>query len=241
MYDSLEILTIPNYIHFIMGVDIIVHRCRIGLFNLCKRQKPRTNKHYKRYKNTRYTSHTSGSDVQFRVFIMCILLGTQIILAELLMLMIRNCPSTLYVENDDQYRGLADVSHGFGTVTTPYTLSGDCQYTYLGLSQRLLILSADVETNPDPVTDMETILEEIRSSKTELLEEMKNVKSDIKFAAIKTDNSVTKTNVTKLQNKQTEFEKKLKDIQSELDIVNGEKETLLLDVDALMSCITKWK
>ena len=72
---------------------------------------------------------------------MCILIGIQITLAELLMLMVRIYYSTLYEGDDDQYRGLADVSHCLETVKTPYILNGDCQYTYL----RLLIMSADLE------------------------------------------------------------------------------------------------
>ena len=57
-------------------------------------------------KNTRYTSQNTGTDVQFRVFIMCILIGIQITLAELLMLMVRIYYSTLYEGDDDQYRSV---------------------------------------------------------------------------------------------------------------------------------------
>ena len=181
-----------------MGVDIVAYRCRIGLFNLCKRKGHEKSPKRKKFKQ--YSAETSGSDVQFRVFAMCIIIGTQLILADLLLLAIRGYSSRLYEESDDYYRGLAEASHGFESVTTPYNMDSGCHYTYLGLSQRLLMLSADVETNPGPVTDTELLLQEIRSSKFELLEELKSVKSDIKLikdevAEIKLDNTVTKSNV----------------------------------------------
>ena len=219
-----------------MGVDIVAYRCRIGLFNLCKRKGH--DKPPKRKKFKQYSAETSGSDVQFRVFAMCIIIGTQLILADLLLLAIRGYSSRLYEESDDYYRGLSEASHGFKSVTTPYNMDSGCHYTYLGLSQRLLMLSADVETNPGPVTDTELLLQEIRSSKFELLEELKSVKSDIKLikdevAEIKLDNTVTKSNVAKLQSKQSDFETKLKDMEKELERVKQEKETMQLDIDAL--------
>lgn len=223
-----------------MGVGIVAYRCRIGLFNLRRKQSQNKDKPSKKGKSKRYMPETTGTDIHFRVFVMCILIGIQLVLAELLLLAIRNYSSMLYEGTDgDYYSGLVRVGHGFETITTPYNIiDGGAQYTYKGLTQRLLMLSADIETNPGPETDMEIILREIRSSKTELLEELKSVKSDIKFikdevAEIKLDNTVTKTNVTKLQSKQTEFETKLKNMQKELDLVKSEKETLQLDVDAL--------
>lgn len=224
-----------------MGVDVEVYRCRIGMFNLCIKPKfPKSSRWVK------YAPQTKGNDIHFRVFWMCILFGTQLVLAESVMYMAKNYSWMLFEKHYDPYRGLVEVNGMSGTITTPYSgtittpyfLSSDNNYHYIDLAQDLLILSADVETNPGPISDKEAILREIRSSKMDLLEEMKSVKQDIQFikeevAAVKSDNLIIKSNMAHVQHKQSEFDKKLTDLQKEIDSVKRENETLQLDVDHL--------
>lgn len=216
-----------------MGVDTEIYRCRIGVFNVCMKPKlPKSSKW------VRYAPQTKGNDIQFRVFWMCVLIGAQLILAESIMHMAKHHSWRLFVNHDDPYRGLAQVSRVDGFATTPYLVNSDNYYCYMNLAQRLLILSADIETNPGPISDKEAILREIRTSKMDLLEEMKSVKEDIQFikqevAAVKTDNVIIKSNMSQVQHKQSEFDKKLTDLQNEIDSVKRENETLQLDVDDL--------
>ena len=95
-----------------MGVDAEIYRCRIGVFNVC--MKPEVSKSCKWVS---YAPQIRGNDIQFRVFWICILIGAQLILAESIMYMAKHYSWMLFVNHEDPYRGLAQVSlvDGFAT------------------------------------------------------------------------------------------------------------------------------
>lgn len=220
-----------------MGVDTETYRYRIGAFyysNFGKREKVS-----KRSNSGIYSPQVRGSDIQYRVFWMCILIGLQMILAESLMLLWKKQGYRLYTEaRYDPHKGLVDMRNIYTFTTTPYDFTSDSQYFYSGFAQQLLIIAGDVEINPGPLSDKEAILREIRSSKLDLMEEMKSVKQEIQtikneVAAVKVDNVIIMSNVSQLQNKQTNLDVKIANLEKDVDKLKTDNETLQLDVDHL--------
>ena len=233
-----------------MGVDIVLYRKRIGVFNACCRPSRKNNQ--KRDKHDKYTRFNRDSDVHYRVFLMMILFGLQLIAIEGLALWIRNlecvsqgaesfCSSTTF--------GDINPNTLYHTITIPLNYECPCQYS--SYHQRLLLLSADVELNPGPLTDKEEILEAISASREDVLREMKSVKDDIKsikqeVAGIRTEQKRVKSDISDIHKIQHDMEVRIATLETDVKSLKrsnkrleDENEILHLDVDEISEELDK--
>ena len=153
-----------------MGVDLTTYRKKIGAFNTrlnsYREHKANGEKHHT------YSRVIKGSDVHFRVFLMILLIGSQLITSETIMLCYRLFQQRLY-EPEPLYSCSNIFQSGASNIISPmdYVNHGTVTFDqiiatqYSSLCQRLMLLSSDVELKPDPMTDEEEILYEIRNSK----------------------------------------------------------------------------
>lgn len=124
-------------------IDLVMYRAKIGAFALaCK---PRLKLH----KYDTYRSHYNGSDIHFRMFI-CNLVVLMIMSATYGLL----ASHAYLVENyaalsSDQCEG-SIVLASINIQQTHHIASVNYGGLYRSYVQRLLVLSADVESNPGP-------------------------------------------------------------------------------------------
>ena len=235
-----------------MGVDLTTYRRQIGAFytrlNSCRKHKAKREKHHT------YSRVTKGSDVHFRVFLMILLIGSQLITSETIMLCYRLFqhklyePEPLYLCSNIFQSGASIIISpmdyiNHGTVTSSFDQIIATQYS--SLCQRLLLLSSDVELNPGPMTDKEEILYEIRNSKNDVLREIKTVTEDIntikeEVSGIKTAQCKIKSDVSDLYFIQSNLETRIADLETEVqslksdnEMLKQDNEVLQLDVDEL--------
>lgn len=110
---------------------------------------------------------------------------------------------------------------------------------YLGFHQRLLVLSADIESNPGPVSETEiTIIEAIKASEERVLGEIRGVKLEInnvkqELAAVKGECVQTKLDVNELKKIQRSMVSDIKQVQTDVKCLEGHSETMQLDIDEL--------
>lgn len=112
---------------------------------------------------------------------------------------------------------------------------------YVGLQQRLLILSQDIESNPGP-TEMETILTAIQASEDRVLGEIRSVKSDIMsikddIVSIKNDQVKTKLEVNSINQKQIDMSREINTLQTENKFLSEMSEQMQLDIDFLSETV----
>lgn len=222
-----------------MGVDINVYRYRIGLFHL-SRKHDLSVKSMKSSKGTysRYNPYTKGSDIHFRVLLCMMLFGIELIAGEGLILFVKMNQNLLFTENCDWGYNLTIDYPGieYRQMTVPFNYTLTNQYnTY---SQRLLILSSDVELNPGPLTDKDEILQAIRASKDDVLGELRTVQQDIRsiraeVKAMKTDQTKLKSDVSDVQRIQSDLEIRITDAEYAVNSLKHENETLRLDIEYL--------
>ena len=119
--------------------------------------------------------------------------------------------------------------------------------TYFSYSSRLLLLSADVELNPGPITDKDEILKAISDSNKELRSDIHALRSDI--SKIKTDINEVKqtcanlnTKMESLDLKHTDLETNMKQVKNEIENIHADRDMVMLDVDVIKElCDTKLK
>lgn len=111
-------------------------------------------------------------------------------------------------------------------------------------------MSADVELNPGPLTDKDEVLREIRSSKDDLMGELKTVKHDIRTLTedmdiLKTSQTKLKSDVADVQIIQCKLETRIADLETSVDrlkhdndALKQENELLQLDIDDLSDQVT---
>lgn len=109
---------------------------------------------------------------------------------------------------------------------------------YSSFYSRLLLLSADVELNPGPVSDTELILKAIEESNNKMANDIRGLKDDI--AGLKTDISGVKTElksvsekVAKIDERQKTVETDVKTIQSQISDIEYNAGIMHADVGAL--------
>lgn len=228
-----------------MGIDLMLYRCRIGLFRggLC-RMHP-----HKKTHQEQYSRMTKSSDIYVRVFCCCIVL--------LLMLLQYRAAIAIrdeYLFNDVSRMNGVDfcsTAHGmacnleplrcwrFGTYiahTYEGTYSEATLYEYF--VQRLLMLAADVELNPGPSSDTQEILEAISLSNVKTMQLINDVKTEVlsvksEISSMKSDLSSMQEKIKQVEGTQVVFEKRLSDIDVKLDRVEYLNEVANDDIVAL--------
>ena len=101
----------------------------------------------------------------------------------------------------------------------------------------MLLLSADVETNPGPLSESEqTLLNAIQASETRVLAKLNDVKTNIDV--IKNDISEVKLECLKIKSDidtvkvaQMKTIKQVKSLKTRIDNIQGVTETLQLDIE----------
>lgn len=220
-----------------MGIDISTYRQRIGAFQ--SQLRPSKYRKFGKLDKAKYSRFTSGSDLHFRVLLMLTLIGAQVIIAEGLVLCARKYNFVLFEVNCSYMctNYISNISSGLHRTTTiPFEHSNINQYSCF--SQRLLILSSDIELNPGPLSDKDEILREIRASKADLIEEIKTVKHDIRsinkeVANMKRDQVQIKTDVSDIHLIQSNLEVRITDLEQDVDTLKQDKKTLQDDKETL--------
>ena len=170
-----------------MGIDINLYRQRIGLFG--------PGRGYRAHCFTGSSSNTKVAsseaiDFSYRLLVTFLTIGT-ILLACRFVIPVRDIVLSDIASkfSTDYFCIQAGLLPGH-TVDFPEsfrlfgssTLSETFTYcnSYAEINERLLLLSADVETNPGPLSESEqTLLEAIKSSEARVLAEISEVKSEM--------------------------------------------------------------
>lgn len=235
-----------------MGIDITLYRSRIGLFQT----RPVRNVPLKdNVTNLKYNPYTRSSDVHFRMLVCMILFGSIAILGELTLMLSIKYHYTFFIYNTSSSWNEPFVNIYTNSIhrsiTLLYNYSVSMQRSQYGsFFQRLLLLSADVELNPGPLTDKDEILREIRSSKDDLMGELKTVKHDVRTLTedmdiLKTSQTKLKSDVSDVQIIQCKLETRIADLETSVDRLKHDKdalkqenELLQLDIDDLSDQVT---
>ena len=103
----------------------------------------------------------------------------------------------------------------------------------------MLLLLADVETNPGPLSESEqTLLNAIQASETRVLAELRDVKTNIDvmkndISEVKLECLKIKSDIDTVKVAQMKTDKQVKSLKTSIDNIQGVMETLLLDVDQM--------
>ena len=105
------------------------------------------------------------------------------------------------------------------------------------ISRQLLLLSADVETNPGPV-ELGEILQAIQSSERNILEEIRTMKLDIidiksDMTTLKNENENMKINMKKLNDRQSSLAELIGDTNTDVTNLKDNYENVTLDIEHL--------
>lgn len=223
-----------------MNIEVAIYRQRIGIFGPGRGFKGHTTKHKRNH-------YVKG------IHFCLVMLSIGIIIASLNVtsILINNCIApfisitnqNLLSINNNLYLQVIDTVT-MNNLFQDITMSANVHYSY---SSRLLILSADIESNPGPISDKDEILNAISNSNKELRSDIKNLRSDI--SKIKSDiNDVKQTcNILNskmecLDSRQSELENSIKHVKSEMENIHVDRDMIMLDVDAIKElCDTKLK
>ena len=221
-----------------MGITIELYRIRIGTFI-----QPHS-KHSNKEKHSMYSPNVKGSDIQYRVLLCTILIGACLIAGELLVKVIESVSINYVYEN--YIYGFAINLCGIQNdvvyytnfhISLPWCNSMNTLYPYF--NQRILLLSSDVETNPGPISDCkDEILAAIASVKTDLLTEIRFVKSHIncikeEICTIKQNQVTFKQDINTLQNNQKSIDNDVTGLKRCVRDLEQKKELLMNDIDWL--------
>ena len=102
------------------------------------------------------------------------------------------------------------------------------------LSQTSLLLAYDVETNPGP-TQLDAILQAIRSSRNKVLEEVRSMKVDIRdiktdLSNLKVENEQIKLNIKNVHERQSSLSELISSTNKSVDLLQDSSENILLDI-----------
>ena len=112
-------------------------------------------------------------------------------------------------------------------------------HSNIHIHERLLLLAADVETNPGRTNeDTEILLAAIAASETKLLEEIRSVKDDIaiiksEIATVKADSIKTKREIENLKTDQSKTNDKVKTATTNVNTLYSLQDQMQLDIDQL--------
>ncbi|KAH3795534.1 hypothetical protein DPMN_149089 [Dreissena polymorpha] len=116
-----------------------------------------------------------------------------------------------------------------------------CTYTstYAGYLARILLLSSDVELNPDPVTDvltdnMENILSAIHTRNDEIRQvrsEVHSVKTEI--IGLKAEISIIRSKVNRVEEAQNKSDNRLGKLEERVGDISEMSDVLHIDLQAL--------
>lgn len=192
-----------------MGIEFTVYRRRIGFFG------PERGCTYKeQVGNAAYTPYTTGSDLHYRMF------ATTFIITVVLKCYVYVYPH-LNLVNGQMFVGFDQCTiSSYGLYNEHAScrnnmLVTSCQEierylnNYSGFTQRIVLLSQDVESNPGP-TDMEKVLSAIQATENRVLGELRSLKSEITLikgdlVAVKNDQIQTRLNVNTIQKTQIDI------------------------------------
>ena len=157
----------------------------------------RHSKHRTEQKAFVYSPYVKGSDIHYRVLLCTLLISVCWIAGELLVKGLDNGAMQDFYNCIYSYGtnacGLRHNEFYYTNFHIPSPWCNSIHILYPYFQERILLLSADVESNPGPISDhKDEILEAISSCKTELLQEIRFVKSDIN--CIKEEISTLKQN-----------------------------------------------
>ena len=144
---------------------------------------------------------------------------------------IKTVDSNLFVTND--LCANRSVSNQINMCKYPGTSTTNNML--VDISQTLLLLSADVETNPGP-TELDDIINAIKTSENNILEEVRSMKVDISdmkkdLSTLKLENENTKIKMSNLHERQTDLAKLVSDANENIDQLNENKENMTLDIE----------
>ena len=227
-----------------MGITIELYRIRIGSFI------PSHAKHRTKQKTYVYSPYTQGSDIQYRVLVCTLLIGVCWVAGELL---VKGLESGAINGAFDNYifdlgTNVCGIQYDIiyynnFHVSLPWCCSIHTLYPYF--KERILLLSSDVETNPGPLSDDKNeILEAISSCKTDLLTEIRFVKTDIncikeEISTIKQNQVSFKHDINMIKTKQSSTDKNITDLKQCVRDLEDQKELLWNDIDWLNDELSK--
>lgn len=213
-----------------MMIETVLHRVRIGLFNNYCRQRS------KPPKCGRYDPYSPGSDIHLR---------TCISGAYLLFIFLCFYGVVFGQKHIEENYSTADdyVMYDFCGQTVLFgTTPGLCNQgiQYSRFSQRLLMLSADIEQNPGPTAgptaDTRIILDAITESNNKMFAEIGTVKHEVlniksEIHCLKDDLNSVKQSVKSVTTKQADIEGRLRLIEETVDHIKFENSTIQSDLE----------
>lgn len=225
-----------------MGVDIVVYRQRIGMFG-----PGRFNTRLKQHEGA-YNPCTSSSDIHYRTFatltvtLWVLFLGVRILqYADTFATVCINEPCAI---TNEQCQWFCFERTRLQTFDTNHQLSLRARSTSMGCNENMfanyfqlkLLRSADVELNPGPFTDKDEILNAVRTSKEQVLSEIKSVRNEVQqmrsdVDAVRRDCADVKASLHTVEQKQSNLERKFKVHETEFRQLREDKECLQLDID----------
>ena len=211
-----------------MGIDINLYRQRIGLFG--------PGRGYRAHcftggssSNTKVAS-SEAIDFSYRLLVTFLTIGTILLACRFVMpvrdIVLSHIASKFSTDYFCIHAGLlpchaVDFPESFRLFGSS-TLSETFTYcnSYAEINERLLLLSADVETNPGPLSESEqTLLEAIKSNEARVLAEISEVKSEMtifktEIAQVKTECAKTKSEIDVVKRNQAETDKHVNRLKS---------------------------
>lgn len=219
-----------------MGVDIVTYRVRVGMFIGGKhvRRKGVSHKMYSPYTNT--------SDDYVRWFSTLIVVGGIMLCCACIPFDEIHFPNDLITSVDKCSRTNCEtLLCRMTSSTTARSYDGAFEKlpsVYSSFAERLLTLAADVESNPGPSPDTQTILDAIAASNIKTSQEISEVKTEVlsmksEVSTIKSELSSMKTRINDIESVQVRVSEQVRKANDRLDEAEYYRNLVLDDVDAL--------
>ena len=216
-----------------MGIDLDLYRLRIGRFGPGRGYRA-TNTHQGSYDIPR---SSDTPDICYRLLATYLVIGLVLI----------GCRESMVFRDvtlSDIVRFASGIPSDVCVGYTGYdgnTMSDINLYVeeYAGFRERMLVLSADVETNPGPLSESEqTLLNAIQASETRVLAEINDVKTNIDvmkndFSEVKSECLKIKSDIDVVKSAQAKTDKQVKSLKTSMNNIQGVTETLQLDIDQM--------
>lgn len=192
-----------------MGTDIVLFRFRIGIFKGGRGYTPSV--------KFRYNPFVNSNDIHYRVFSCCLVL---LFITFEYSLVIKS--KTWLVEILSSSENVCGIVLKYGMVTMYDWCMLEHSCAYVSYSQRLLMLSMDIEENPGP-TDTEQVLaaiSELSSTNVNIMEQLVDLKSEIGSVksvvdSVNSELSHIKNAVKVVEGKQLNLETKFNALEAE--------------------------
>ena len=224
-----------------MGIDIQLYRLRIGRFGPGRGYRvndDRETRKGRRYVNSNLSRYSWISDLPYRLLATFLVVGVVLFMCREVM----RCKLSDKEETIRFCSGIDPLTYSGYHLNFFISYSGrtiTSAYTYTNYYARLLMLSADVESNPGPLSENEQVLfDAMKASESRVLSEIQEVKGDIKtmkneIRYVKNECMKTKEEVEIVKQKQLGCEKHIRSMYKDIKNIQSENETMQLDSDHL--------